>query len=96
MHVLHACDNRKCGNPAHLSVGTNRDNWFDAVSKGRPLAAMPGEANFNAKLTEQAVREILQSSASSQELALRHGVHKETIARVRRGVLWKSVHASAA
>jgi len=33
--VLHACDNPACINIEHLSVGTHRDNTWDAISKGR-------------------------------------------------------------
>jgi hypothetical protein len=33
--VLHACDVPACVNPAHLRVGTQRDNVHDAMAKGR-------------------------------------------------------------
>lgn len=33
--VLHLCDVRSCCNPAHLKVGTQRENVRDAIAKGR-------------------------------------------------------------
>lgn len=51
--VLHSCDNRSCCNPAHLSVGTAKENIAEAVARGR---IKKGERHARAVLTEDHVR----------------------------------------
>lgn len=33
--VMHKCDNRPCFNPAHIKIGTSRENIHDCIQKGR-------------------------------------------------------------
>jgi hypothetical protein len=48
-----------------------------------------GENNGQARLTEEAVRVIRDSGLGCRKLALKFGVDKKTIQRVRRNETWK-------
>lgn len=88
LDVLHHCDNPPCVNPAHLFIGTHRDNMADARQKGR----FPrGSAHWRARLTEDDVKVIRASSESHRVLAARYGVSDATIGRVRSRRNWAHV-----
>lgn len=76
MHILHSCDVRSCVNPAHLAVGTNQDNIFDSVKKGRrkraykPRPEMVGRTwNLKPEICER--RRKLKSGSYVEVFALK-------------------------
>ncbi len=97
MKICHHCDNRECVNPAHLFMGTQRDNMLDCIKKGR-MTPIPhpgfGEDHPISKLTWNQVREIrgLFSSGERQtSLAQRFRVTRATIRSITRNVTWQEL-----
>ena len=91
LHCLHKCDEPSCVNPNHLFLGTHTDNVRDMHKKGRaPDTA--GVANGNAKLNEDAVRNIRKYYAAGavkkEWLASVYGVHRITIHQIVSGQTW--------
>lgn len=89
MVIRHTCDNPSCVNPAHLLVGTQRQNMDDAIERER---FAKGDGHHSAKLTEDSVREILMSERPAAEIAAEYAVHPDLIRMIQRGARWKHVH----
>lgn len=97
MHVLHRCDNRACVNPDHLFLGTNLDNVRDMIAKRRQWseahqAALLGEKNPSAKLTNREAEEIRCSSLPRSELARMYGVSANHVGKLQRGARRSRAH----
>ena len=92
MVLMHSCDNRPCCNPAHLSVGTPRDNQEDKVRKGRHAK---GEKIGMSILSEDQVREIRSRYSfrkmTYKMLAQEYGVCKDTIQKAVRKIYWRHI-----
>lgn len=89
MVVCHRCDNPPCANPAHLWVGTPRDNIHDCIAKGRQRTGQTfGEKNHFSKLTDrevQAIRRAPTGYGTGVALARQYGVRDTTICEIRKG-----------
>lgn len=86
--VCHTCDTPLCCNPAHLFLGSSKDNLSDMASKDR---STHGEANPAAKLTEEDVRKIrvfLSEGIPQMRIAKLYGVGQMTISRISTGTRW--------
>ena len=92
MVVMHSCDNPACVNPAHLSVGTYKENTAQMAARGRhPRPGRKGEASPQAKLDDATVRLIRQSTESHAALARQFNCKAETVRKVRLGKTWTHV-----
>ena len=94
--ICHHCDNPSCQNPAHLFLGTNKDNVTDKVNKGRHhTVSRPGSKNPQSKLTETDVIEIRRMLAhgglTQRWMAKLYKVHFSTINSIAKGNKWRHV-----
>lgn len=100
--VLHSCDNPLCCNPAHLWLGTQKDNMVDMSRKGRsgpansPWLMVRGEGHANARLNDEAVRTIRAKHAAGESVASMarlFGVAPFTVHSVIVGRTWRHVQS---
>lgn len=84
-HVLHACDNPTCVNPAHLFLGTQTSNMEDKVAKRRQDR---GERHGMHKLTENDAIAIRSDPRQFKEIAEEYGVSVPTISDIKCGRSW--------
>lgn len=91
--VMHACDNPRCVNPLHLSLGTHKLNAQDRENKGR-RKSLVGELHQNSKLTSMDVKTIRARYVprckinGSNALAREFGVAQSQVSRITRGEQW--------
>lgn len=82
MIVLHTCDNPPCCNPAHLRLGTHRDNTRDAFVKGR---LKPGVRLLTPEIAAR-IRQARVEGFTYAKIADRFGVspsNAQSICRLR-------------
>lgn len=91
--VLHKCDNPACVNPGHLKIGTQSENIFQAVARGRHRYSSPvvsGAHNGNSKLTQSQVDAIRACPLPGNQIAKLVGVHPSCISLIKRGLSWRA------
>lgn len=90
--VLHRCHLSSCVNPAHLYIGTLKDNARDLMRTRRNYKPdNRGERAKWAKLTESAVRHIRKKEMPSIAYGRLYGVSGSAIREIWRGRNWRSI-----
>lgn len=83
--LLHSCDVRRCVNPEHLSVGTNRDNTLDCLTKGRYRNRWgPPKRHVDAIV----IAEVLAAISAGErgcDVAARMGLGRPMVSRIKNG-----------
>ena len=94
-HVLHTCDNRKCCNPEHLYLGTDKDNCRDRIARGRHKnGGNRGGEIGTSKVTENQVKEIkvrLKNGETPFQIAKDYPIGKDAIYHIKWGRRWMHV-----
>jgi hypothetical protein len=88
--VLHACDNPKCCNPNHLSLGTQIDNIVDMDVKRR-RRPVRGEEHGQSKLTVEQVIAIRLDTRSQSAIGADYGIDQTIVSDIKRRVRWTHV-----
>jgi hypothetical protein len=91
--VMHRCDNPSCIRPTHLVLGTQPENIYDMIAKGRHGPAH-GEANHFARLRASQVTELRMRRANGEDLnvlAAEFGIAPITASQIVRRHSWRSV-----
>ena len=90
--VRHSCDNPRCCNPAHLSIGTQADNIDDMIVRARVAV---GERASRSKLTAPevlSIRELYRCGGyTMNDLAARFGVANPSIHGIIHRKYWKHI-----
>ncbi len=91
--VMHTCDNRKCVNPKHLLVATQKENMEDAKVKGRKwYGENAGELNPNCTISKNKALAIKKSIKVNGNklvyIAKSFHVGKNIVANIAYGKSW--------
>jgi hypothetical protein len=92
MMVCHSCDTPLCVNPAHLFLGSAKDNISDMDAKNRRVSCK-GQKNGASKLTVESVRTIFLDPRTNREIADEHNINSGLVSQIRHRKIWAEATA---
>lgn len=91
MKICHKCDNRKCVNPDHLFLGTQKDNIQDMLNKGRWLFRR-GNLKKPGMTVDQVekIRKDIDQGMSRSDICEKYFIKsKATVSNIKNRKSWK-------
>lgn len=91
--ILHSCNNRKCVNPKHLRIGSQKENFHDSILAGTaPIC----ENNGQSKLTKEEVSKIKEMYIPRKfgcvKISRFFNISRRQVSRILSGEAWRFVN----
>ena len=83
--VMHSCDNPRCVNPDHLSIGTQRDNILDSIRKGRYNVF--GRQKLNAVQVLE-IRALAEQGMKHKDIGAKYGIKRHSVTAIVNRKSW--------
>ncbi|AGY48321.1 endonuclease [Bacillus phage Slash] len=91
--VRHKCDNRKCINPEHLELGTQKDNVRDMDERGR-RKNVEGSRSHHSTIDEKtaiSIKRMILLGLAVVEISHITGASQQIVSKIKCGRTWKQV-----
>lgn len=88
MYVVSTCGNKKCLNPAHLTLDTPSNIQKQRI---KDVIALTGQKPPRIKLTEEQAGEVVNDPRNHKEIAEEYGLSVGHISCLKTGMYWKMI-----
>ena len=87
--VCHTCDNPSCVNPAHLFVGTSKENMEDMIKKGRKSISRNPKHKWLDREIVESMRRDFEQGMKQAEICIKYEHSRAQVSRVVLHQIWK-------
>lgn len=91
MVIRHSCDNPPCVNPAHLLLGTHRDNVRDKVERDRQSKGVDHGLSKLSAADVQAIRQLAARGVRQRRIADDFGISQSNVSLIANRKGWQHV-----
>lgn len=90
--IMHTCDNRKCVNPNHLVLGTQKENVQDMINKGRKVITyIEGSKHHNTSINEEIAEKVFLAEGLYKKIAEKYNCTLAVVKGIKNRKTWRHV-----